>query len=117
MFEAIRNRLLVTRLVFFLGAAVGILSIGGAALYGATFSSANVWQAFLTTFVPCAALWALFCYAAYQGFSSRNPILKCVFWLYVVFNVFVFPVGTAIAGVSVWLWRERRMGSGGPDPA
>jgi hypothetical protein len=98
----------LAKLVFSLDAVLGILSIGGAALYGASFSSANVWTAFLVIFVPLAVLWASFCYGAYKGLTSEKTVLKIVFWAYVVGNVFGFPVGTAIAGVSIWLWRDLR---------
>jgi hypothetical protein len=101
----------VAQLVFSLDAVLGIFAVGGAALYGATFTSGNVWTAFFATFVPFAALWTLFCYGAYKGLTGKNAVLKIVFWSHVVGNVFVFPVGTAISGVSIWLWRElRRLG-------
>jgi len=106
--QFLNNRSKVAQSIFSLDAVLGILSIGGAALYGAAYSSGKAWPAFLAIFVPCAVLWALFCYGAYRGLTSDNIILKFVFWLYVVGNVFVFPVGTAIAGVSIWLWRDLR---------
>ena len=102
------TRIKVARFVFALDAILGILSIGGAALYGAAFTSENVWTAFLAIFVPFAVLWSLFCYWAYKGLTSDKAVLKVVFWLYVVGNAFGFPVGTAIAGVSIWLWRDLR---------
>ena len=102
------NHVTVAKFIFTLGAVLGILSIGGGALYGATWSSENVWVAFLKVFVPLAVLWSLFCYAAYKGLTSERAVLKFVFWLYVVANVFVFPVGTALAGACIWLWRDLR---------
>lgn len=96
------NRIRVAKFVFSLDAVLGILSIGGAAFYGAAYSSGKVWPAFLAIFVPFAVLWALFCYWAYKGLTSEKAVLKFVFWLYVVGNVFGFPVGTAITGVSIW---------------
>jgi hypothetical protein len=63
------SRSKVAKLVFSLDAVLGILSIGGAALYGAALSSGKGWTAFA---------------------------------------VVGFPVGTAIAGVSIWLWRDLR---------
>ena len=102
------NRLHVAKLVFSLDAVLGVLSVGGAALYGAAYTSENVWTAFLPIFVPFSVLWALFCYWAYKGLTSEKAVLKAVFWSYVVGNVFSFPVGTAIAGVSIWLWRDLR---------
>lgn len=102
------NRIRVAKFVFSLDAVLGILSVGGAALYGAAFSSGKVWPAFLAVFVPCSVLWALFCYGAYKGLTSEKAVLKFVFWSNVVGNVFGFPVGTAIAGVSIWLWRDLR---------
>src|SRR5262252_720972 len=98
----------LSKFTFTLDAILGILSVGGAALYGAALTSGNPWVAFFAVFVPCSALWALFCYGAYKGLTSENAALEVVFWLYVVGNFFVFPVGTVIAGVSIWLWRELR---------
>lgn len=102
------NRITVAKLVFSLDAALGMMSIGGAALYGAAFTSGNAWTAFLGIFVPFALLWSSFCYWAYQGLTSDKAVLKFVFWSYVVGNAFGFPVGTAIAGISIWLWRDLR---------
>lgn len=106
--QFLSDRIKVAKFVFSLDALLGILSIGGAALYGAAYSSGNVWLAFLPIFVPFSVLWALFCYGAYRGLTSDNVILKSVFWLNVVGNAFGFPVGTAIAGVCIWLWRDLR---------
>lgn len=102
------NRTRLAKLLFSIKAVLGILSIGGAALYGAAWTSGNAWTAFFSVFVPFALLWALFCYAAYGGLTSEKTVLKFVFWLYVVGNVFIFPVGTAFAGVAIWLWRDSR---------
>ena len=102
------NRIKVAKFVFSLDGLLGVLSIGGAALYGATFKSGNVWMAFLPIFVPFSLLWALFCYSAYKGLTSENAVLKFVFWANVAGNKFASPVGTAIAGVSIWLWRDLR---------
>ena len=102
------NRIRVAKFVFSLDAVLGILSIGGAALYGAAFSSGNVWTTSLAIFLPFSVLWALFCYWAYKGLTSEKTVLKFVFWLFVVGHVFGFPVGTAISGVSIWLWRDLR---------
>lgn len=92
--------------LFSLDAVLGILSIGGAALYGAAYSSKPVWAAFLPIFLPFSALWALFCYGAYKGLTSTNAFLNVVFWLFVVGHIVGFPVGTAISGVCIWLWRS-----------
>lgn len=100
----------MAKFVFSLDALLGILSVGGAALYGAAYASGNMWTTFLAIFVPFAVLWALLCYGAYKGLTSEKAVLKFVFWSYVVGNVFGFPVGTAIAGVSIWLWRDLRRG-------
>jgi hypothetical protein len=104
------NRIRVAKFVFSLDAVLGILSVGGAALYGAAYASGKMWTTFLAIFVPFAVLWAFFCYGAYKGLTSEKAVLKFVFWSYVVGNVFGFPVGTAIAGVSIWLWRDLRRG-------
>jgi hypothetical protein len=70
----------VAQFVFSFDAVLGVLAIGGAALYGATFSSGSVWSAFLPIFVPFAALWTLFCYGAYKGLTSDTLALRVVFW-------------------------------------
>ena len=103
------NRIKVAKLIFSLGAVLGILSAGGGVLYGAALGPRSaMWTTFLATFVPVAVLWSLFCYLAYKGLTSERAVLKFVFWTFVVFNLFVFPIGTGISGVSIWLWRDLR---------
>jgi hypothetical protein len=104
------NRARLAKLLFSLDAVLGIASIGGASLYGAAYSAGNVWVAFFTTFIPLGLLWALFCYGAYKGLASENVLLRILFWSFVVGHAIAFPVGTAIAGAAVWLWRERKVG-------
>jgi hypothetical protein len=106
--QFMNNRTRVAKFMFSLDAVLGILSVGGAALYVAALTAGEAWTAFLAIFVPFAVLWSLFCYWAYKGLTSEKAVLKFVFWSYVVGNVFGFPVGTAIAGVSIWLWRDLR---------
>lgn len=96
----------VARILFVLGALEGISGVAAGALYGAALASGDPTATFLTVFVPLSALWALFTYLAYRGLASRNPLLAFVFWSFVVFNFFVFPVGTLVAGASVWIRRE-----------
>jgi hypothetical protein len=108
------NRIWVAKLIFSLDAVLGILSIGGAALFGAAYSSGNVWTTALAIFVPCALLWGAFCYGAYRGLTSGHLALKCLFWIFVAGNFFGFPVGTAIAALSIWLWRDGRKGNTRP---
>ena len=98
----------LAKLLFALDAILGVASIGGAALYGATYASGNVWVAFFKVFIPASVLWALFCYGAYKGLTSGNLALKILFWLFVVGHAPAFPVGTAISGACIWLWRELR---------
>jgi hypothetical protein len=107
-----KSRVRVATFVFSLDAILGIVSIGGAALYLAAFTSGNAWTTFVAIFVPFAVLWSSFCYWAYKGLTSEKTVLKFVFWSYVVMNLFGFPVGTAIAGVSIWLWRDLRRQTG-----
>ena len=111
------DRITVAKLLFSLDAVLGILGAGGGALYAAALSSGNVWAAFLAIFVPSALLWSLFCYLAYKGLTAENVVLKVVFWSFVVGHVLVFPVGTAIAGVCIWLWRDLRKPTIGPVSA
>jgi hypothetical protein len=103
--QLMNDRFRLAKYLFSLDAVLGILSIGGAVLYGAAYSSSSVWVAFFPVFVPFAALWALFCYGAYKGLTSPNVFSKIVFWLFVVGHVVAFPVGTAISGACIWLWR------------
>lgn len=103
------NRVTAARLLFSLNAVLGILAIGGACLFGASYNPhASLMRILLTTFLPLSALWMSICYCAYKGLAGENVVLKSVFWFYVVLNVFFFPVGTAIAAASVWLWRDSR---------
>jgi hypothetical protein len=104
----VNSHIRLAKVVFLLDAVLGILSIGGAALFGASYASGNVWAAFLAVFVPFSVLWSLFCYAAYKGLTSNLIVLKILFWLHVVGNAIGFPIGTAIAGLCVWLWRDLR---------
>jgi hypothetical protein len=92
--------------LFSVDAVLGMLTIGDAALYGVAYASKSLWAAFLPIFVPFSALWVLFCYGAYKGLVGANALLKVVFWLFVAGHLVVFPVGTAIAGVCIWLRRE-----------
>lgn len=100
----------VARILFVLGALEGISGVGAGALYGAALGSGDPMATFLTVFAPLSALWALFTYLAYRGLASRNFLLAFVFWVYVVFHFFVFPVGTFIAVASVWIRRDLRPG-------
>jgi hypothetical protein len=102
------DRARVARLVYALDAALGILAIGGASLYGAAWGSGNVWVLFLSVFVPATVAWSLVCYGAYKGLTSDNVLLKSVFWVHLAGNAIGFPVGTAFAGACFWLWRELR---------
>ena len=102
------DRIRIAKYLYLLEAVLGVLAIAGAALYGAALSTRNFWPAFLPIFALCSVLWTLFCFGVYKGLTSDPLIFKIFFWGNVVFNVFVFPVGTAISGVSIWLWRELR---------
>lgn len=96
----------LAKYLFVLDTILGIFSIGGAALYGATYSSHGFWLTVLPIFVPSSVLWALFCYGAYKGLTSPNAFTRLLFWLFVVGHVFAIPVGTAISGACIWLWRR-----------
>ena len=105
MWQLMNDRVRLAKYLFSLDAVLGILSIGGAALYGAAYSSKSLWVAFLPVFVSFSVLWALFCYGAYKGLTSPNAFTKTLFWLFVSGHVVAFPVGTAISGACIWLWR------------
>lgn len=100
------DRIRLAKYLFSLDAALGILAIGGAALYGAAFNPKSGWATFLLILVPFSALWASFCYGAYKGLTGPNAFTRVLFWVFVVGHVFAFPVGTAISGACVWLWRD-----------
>jgi hypothetical protein len=107
------DRARVAKVVFSLGALIGTLGVGAGSLGGATYSSGNVWATAAAFFVPIAALWLAFCYGAHRGLASSRVLLRLLFWLFVLAHVFVFPVGTAISGVCVWLWMRRDASSSG----
>lgn len=111
-----RDRETFARIVFCIGAAMGVLSAGAGALYAAAMGSSGTafWIQFVAIWAPVAALWMLFCYGAYRGLASRNVALRVVFWLFVLFHVFVFPIGTAISAACLWLSRDMRRS---PDDA
>jgi hypothetical protein len=99
----------VAKVVFSIGAVLGILAVGAACLFGAAYNRhAPLLPIVLNIFLPFSVLWSVFSYCAYRGLTSTNVLLKLAFWLFVALNVFGFPVGTAIAGVAIWLWRDLR---------
>ncbi|MBK7976374.1 MAG: hypothetical protein IPK07_24920 [Deltaproteobacteria bacterium] len=102
------DRLLLARLIFGADAVLGVGTIAAAALYGAALSTGSAKATFAGTFVPLAALWVLFCRLAYAGLTSERLALKILFWAHVVGHFFALPVGTLIAGTSVWIWRDLR---------
>lgn len=101
----LEDRIRIAKILYGLDAVLGVFTAGAVALHGAAWSTTKGWTPFVAIFVPASLLWLLLCYGAYRGLTSRNILLKAVFWLHVAFNVFPFPVGTAIAGVAIWLWR------------
>ncbi len=110
------HRIALARFTFSLDAVLGMLVVGIACLFGAAYNRhADVWTMMLTVFVPLSAVWALLCYGAYRGLTSGNVVLRFVFWFFVVCNAITFPIGTAIAGVSIWLWRDFRAQDGRAD--
>ena len=104
----LKNRNRLAQYLYSLDAVLGILSIAGAALYIAALSSKSLPAVFFFVFVPCSLLWASLCYGAWKGLVHTNLFFKILFWLHVVVNVFVFPVGTALAAAAIWLRRELR---------
>lgn len=85
------DRTRVAKYLFSLDAILGILSIGGAALCGAAYSSKSIWVAFFPIFAPLTVLWALLCYGTYKGLTSSNIFLTLLFWLFVVGIFLPFP--------------------------
>lgn len=100
------DRLKLARILFSLDAVLGIVAIGGAALYGAAYSPKSPWLPFISILLPGAALWGLFCYGAFRGLTGKNALCNVLFWLFVVGHFFAFPVGTAISGACLWLRSE-----------
>lgn len=110
------DRIRVARLVLSLDAVLGILVVGAACLFGVSYNRhASVLATFVTIFVPLSVLWSSLCYGAYRGLTSDKVVLQFVFWLVVVCNVPSFPIGTGIAGVLIWLWRDSRKQGIRPD--
>lgn len=106
MMKFLEDRTRLARILFGLDAAMGVLAIASAALYGAALTSGNRWVAFFGMLLPLSALWMLLCFGAYKGLTRGHALLQILFWVYVVGNFFAFPVGTAISAASIWLWRE-----------
>lgn len=106
------DRVWLARVLFSIDAVLGILVAGAAALSGAAWTSANPRQVFVAILIPLAIIWIAVCYGAYKGVTTRRPVLLAVFWVCVIVNLPTFPIGTAIAGASVWLWRELKPGTG-----
>ena len=102
----LEDRIRVAKVLFGFDAVSGALSVAGAALYGAALGSGNAWLTFLGILVPFALLWSLICWCAYRGLTTGGIGFQVVFWLFVAGHLFAFPVGTAIAGLCLWLWRE-----------
>lgn len=102
------DRVRVAKVVFAFDAVSGLASVASGALFGAALSSDSPAVAFWTTLLPLGLLWLLICYGAYRGLTGGGVILQIVFWLFVAGHVFAFPVGTAVAAVCIWLWRELR---------
>lgn len=95
-------------LAFSLGAVLGMVGVVQGALFAAATAPGRPWLGFFVVLLLGGSLWLCFTYGAYKGFSTSNALLKGVFWLFVVFHIFVFPIGTAIAGGLIWLWRGKQ---------
>ena len=110
-----RDRARAATVLVVLNTLIGIFGIAGGAMYGATFSSGNVGLAFVAMFVPITFFWVLSCYGAHRGLKSDNVFLRMLFWIHVLNNFFIFPVGTATSCLLIWLRRDmRRKGTEGP---
>src|SRR5690606_27769975 len=96
-----RVRVGIARAVLSLDAVLGILAIGVACLYGAAYQTCPALPIVFAIFLPTSALWFAFCYLTYKGLANDRVILQAVFWLNVLCNTVVFPVGTGIAAVCV----------------
>lgn len=102
------SRSKLAQMLFSIDAVLGVGVIGAAALFGAAYSPDDSWRPFLVVFIPGSLVWLTICYLAFRGLTSPNLFLRFVFWAYVVCNLPLFPVGTALAVISIWLWRELR---------
>jgi len=105
------NKLKLAKVLFIVNAIlIGVL--GGALLgmYGAIFASEggpDLKQeilAFAVFFFPLSILWSLFCYGAYKGLQSSNIALQVIFWLFIAWNLFAFPIGTIFSLVIIYIW-------------
>lgn len=97
----------ILRLTFAFGALLGMVGVVEGALFAGATTSGSPALAMLLVLALGGGAWCAFTYGAYRGLSSSRATSATVFWLYVAFNTFVFPFGTAMAAVLVWLWRGR----------
>ena len=98
--------------VLFIVNAMMIGVLGGALLgiYAAIFMydsgphPKEAVMAFSAFFFPISILWSLFCYGAYKGLQSHRTSLQVIFWLFIIWNLFGFPIGTAFSGAIFYIW-------------
>ncbi len=109
MIDVTTKRARLTLLAFSVGAILAAVAIVEGALFAAVNTTGAPWLVFLLTVIVIGSIWAAFTYGAYKGLSSSRVTLQAVFWLYVVFHVFVFPIGTAVSALLIWLWRAREV--------
>ena len=106
----IRNKLRAAKILLIINAIIGVAGSAGIAIYMAAFaydSGPNHVGAMITftvVFFPIAILWSLFCYGAYKGIITDRIFPKFIFWLFVVFSVAGFPIGTITSFILIYLW-------------
>lgn len=108
------NKLKLAKVLFIVNAIL-IGMLGGALLgmYGAIFASeggpnlSREILAFAVFFFPISVFWSLFCFGAYKGLQSSNTALQVIFWLFIVWNIFAFPIGTLFSLVIIYIWHTQ----------
>jgi hypothetical protein len=106
--EFLKDRVLIAKVIFGVGAAFWVGGVGVGALFTAALAHDKAWTALVAIFLPLAVLGALFNWGAYKGLTSSNLFLQGLFWIFVVLHLFNFPIGTAMSVGCIWLWSESR---------
>lgn len=109
MIDVTTRRARLVLLAFSIGAVLAIVAIVEGALFAAANATGSPWLVSVLTVIVVGSIWAAFIYGAYRGLSSSRISLRAMFWMYVVFHVFVFPIGTAVSALLIWLWHTREV--------
>lgn len=96
-------------MLFCAGALWGLFEVGVGSLAALVYSpKEQALAAFITTFCVLSAIWLALCLAAFRGFSSRRLLPNIAFWIYMLLNLPVFPIGSCIALGTLWARHKLR---------